>query len=293
MGLPSSSAQQALEQLGRRLRELRQHAGFTNRTLARLAGWHESKISKIEYGRQAPSVADIRTTVAHCDGDRELTDELTASLHAVEGMFLEWRRLEGTGLRRPNEAEARIWERTKRFRIYSSTVIPGPVQTGAYIHAVLSSLRQQRGIPGDDLAETVQVRLGKQEIVHRPGCTFSIVIEESVLRSPVGGADTMAAALGHLLGVTTLPSVSIGIIPLDCDRSAIWNAESFWTFDDNRVTVELISGHLTITQPQEIALYELAFHRLSQLAVYGGAARTLIANAIVATSSGSTAGGVS
>lgn len=254
MVLPSSSAQHALELLGSRLRELRVTAGLSGRELGRLTGWHSSKVSKIEHGRQTPSVTDIQAWCEHCRADRHV-GELTASLHAVEGMFLEWQRLEGGGLRKSNEAEARVWERTRRFRIYSSTVIPGPLQTGAYIGAALRSLQRQRQFPGDDIDETVQVRLDKQQVIHKPGNSFAIVLEESVLRAPLGGPEVMAAQLGYLLEAIALPSVSLGIIPLDTDRSSIWSAEAFWMFDDTRVTVELVSGYLTITQPPEIALY--------------------------------------
>ncbi|MBX6768780.1 MAG: helix-turn-helix domain-containing protein, partial [Actinomadura rubrobrunea] len=57
----STSHQQAREALGVRLRELRQDARLTQRRLAELAGWHESKVSKIEHGKQTPSEDDIST----------------------------------------------------------------------------------------------------------------------------------------------------------------------------------------------------------------------------------------
>lgn len=281
MVFASSSAQHALELLGSQLRELRLVAGLSGRELGRLTGWHSSKISKIEHGRQAPTAADLQAWCAHCRADNRV-EELIASLHAVEGMFLQWPRLEGGGLRKSNEAEARVWQRAKRFRIYSSTVVPGPLQTGPYIQAALRSLQRQRQFPGDDIDETVQVRLTKQEVIHKPGNSFAIVLEESVLRSPLGGPAVMAAQLGYLLEAIALPAISLGIIPLGADRSLIWSAEAFWMFDDFRVTAELVSGYLTITRPPEIALYSDAFRRFTELAVFGPKARALIASAIAA-----------
>ncbi|WP_329092394.1 helix-turn-helix transcriptional regulator [Streptosporangium sp. NBC_01469] len=100
-------------------------------------------------------------------------------------------------------------------------------------------------------------------------------------------------ALGHLTGwhsskVSKIehgrqtPTVSLGIIPLGADRSNIWPAEGFWMFDAAEVTVELVSGHLTITQPREVAMYGDAFAALAELAVYGSDARALITSAIAA-----------
>jgi len=47
--------QEARHALGARLREIRLDAGLSARELARLAGWHFTKVSKIEHGKQTPS----------------------------------------------------------------------------------------------------------------------------------------------------------------------------------------------------------------------------------------------
>jgi transcriptional regulator with XRE-family HTH domain len=240
MPFPSSSAQQAVQALGLRLREIRFAAGFSGRRLGELAGWHSSKISKIEYGKQPPSPADIRAWCEYC-GASDQSDELIASLHAAEGMFVEWRRMERTGLRQAQESVLPLWERTQNFRIYSSRMVPGPVQTDDYIRTVLESVRARRELPDD-----------------------------------VGGSAVMAAQLGHLLIASALPAVSLSVIPLGADRSYVRPVESFWLFDDDLVNVELVSGHLTVTQPREVAMYAKTFSDLAALAVSGGKARSLM-----------------
>lgn len=278
MASPSSSAQQALEALGARLRDIRTDAGLTGRDLGRLAAWHSSKVSKIEHAKQTPSAEDITAWCAHCGADGQAAD-LIASLRAAEGMYVEWRRMERTGLRLAQESVVPLWERTRRFRIYSPVLIPGPVQTRAYIAARLAGLRDRRSLP-DDVDAAVQVRVDKQHVIHEGDHRFAIVLEESVLRYPVGGTETMAGQLGYLLTASTLPSVSLGVVPLDADRSAMWPVEGFWMFDDEQVNVELVSGHLTLTQPREIAMYAEVFTQLAEQAVYGAAARSLITAAI-------------
>ena len=51
-------------------------------------------------------------------------------------------------------------------------------------------------------------------------------------------------------------------------------------FDSERAIVENLSAEISITAPSEIALYERAFLALGNVAVYGGAARSLIAMAL-------------
>ncbi|MCC5582027.1 helix-turn-helix transcriptional regulator [Microtetraspora sp. AC03309] len=283
MATPSSSARQALEALGIRLREIRIDARLTGRDLAERAGWHSLKVSRIEYGKQAPTADDIRAWCAHCRAEDQSAD-LIASLRTAEGMFVEWRRMERTGLRLAQESVNPLWERTRHFRIYSSWLIPGPVQTRAYITALLTGIMRRRGLP-DDVADAVQVRVDRQHVVHEGDHQFAIVLEEAVLRYPIGGTDTMAGQLGHLLTVATLPSISLGIIPLGADRSARWPSEGFFMYDDEVVNVELTSGHLTVTQPREVAMYADTFAMLASLAVYGSAARSLITAAIGALDS--------
>ena len=143
----SSSVQQAKQALGDRLREIRIEAGLTARSLAQRCGWHPSKVSKIEHGRTTPTAQDIRTWCEHCHA-RDRVTELVASLRAVEGMFIEWRRLERTGLRHSQELVEPLWQQTRQFRIYSSFVVPGPLQTAPYITAVLSARSGGVGVSG-------------------------------------------------------------------------------------------------------------------------------------------------
>ena len=79
-----------------------------------------------------------------------------------------------------------------------------------------------------------------------------------------------------LAQITAWPSVSLGIIPATLDRGEARPVEDFWIFDNEQVAVELVSGHLTITQPREIAMYAQTFARLAEIAVYGTRASELL-----------------
>jgi transcriptional regulator with XRE-family HTH domain len=274
----SSSARQARQALAARLGEIRKDAGLTGRALAALCGWHESKVSRIEHARTAPSSDDVRVWCQHC-GTADETDELLAFLRSVEDMFVEWRRMERAGLKRAQEAVLPLWERTRIFRAYSSWLIPGAVQTPAYTKAILRAIAARRDLP-DDTDEAAAVRADRLRLLREGDHRFFVVVEESVLRNVIGGADVMAGQLGHLITVASLPSVSLGIIPMGLERDVIWPVEDFWIFDDRQVNVELVSGWLTLTQPREITMYMKAFSDLSDLAVRGAKARALITAAI-------------
>jgi len=145
---PSSSVPRARAALVQRLREIRLDAGLTARALALAAGWHESKVSRIEHVRTPPSDADIRLWCQICGADDQAAD-LIASSRATDSMYTEWRRLEVTGLRHLQESLVPLYEQTTRFRAYQSHVVPGLFQTPAYAAALLSAITAFRGIPDE------------------------------------------------------------------------------------------------------------------------------------------------
>ena len=275
---PSSSVQRARQELAERLREIRLDAGLTARALSLAAGWHEAKTSRIESAKQALSDADIQTWCQVCGASRQAPDLIAAS-RAADSMYVEWRRLHRTGLRRTQESRRPLYERTRRFKAYCSTVVPGFLQTPEYATALLSAITNFQGTP-DDVDEAVQARMRRNRIVHSPDHRFAVVVEESVLRYQLGSSEIMAAQLGHLLSILAAPTVSLGVIPFSAAGRPLWTLEAFTVFDDSRVHVELLSAQVTVTAPSEITLYVRAFEKLAELAVHGPQARALIMSAI-------------
>ncbi|WP_433185649.1 helix-turn-helix domain-containing protein [Actinoallomurus sp. CA-150999] len=274
---PSSSAQAARQLLADQLRELRVDAGLTGPALAKAAGWHHAKVYRIENARTPPSADDIRTWCRITDANGR-ADDLIASLRAAEGMWVEWRRMERSGLKRAQQARLPLYERTRQFRAYSCWTVPGLIQSEGYTRAVLRAVQQQRELH-DDVEEAVAVRMERQRVLSRGGRMFAFLVEESVLRNGMGGREVMAAQLAHLAEVSSMPSVSLGVVPAGPYREVARPVEDFWIFDSAQVNVELVSGYLTVTGPSEIAMYARTFARLAEIAVYGRTARDLISKA--------------
>lgn len=274
---PSSTVQQAREALAARLRDLRLDAGITGRELAVRCSWSESKSSRIENARTQPSDADIRAWCRACDADDQAADLIAASRQSAE-MYVQWRRLQRTGLRRLQESGASLYERTRVFHVYCSDVIPGFLQTPEYATALLSSIATFRGTP-DDVGDAVAARMKRNGVLRAGDHRFSILLEESVLRYRIGDAETMTGQLWHLRSEMALPSVAIGIIPFSVQRT-VWPMATFTMFDDDRVHADSLDAAATLTQPSQIGLYARAFEHLSRMAVYGGDARGLITKAL-------------
>ena len=277
--ISSSAARQAQEALGGRLRELRRDAGLSGRTIAAATGQHFTRVSKIEHGVQPPTDNDLRAWCHACGADDQILD-LIATARSVESAYLEFRRqARAGGMKRvlgPHTVS--LYERTKLFRIYEHNVVPGLFQTADYAAAMLSFWIKFLDTP-DDLEAAVAARMERQRVIYQRGKQFFAVLEEQALRTWFGTAETQAGQLDRLLALMSLPTVSLGIIPMMTERTAVGSA-GFWIFDNSLVALETPTASIEATRPQEIELYARMFEHLKSAAAYGKSCRALIVKAL-------------
>lgn len=196
-----------------------------------------------------------------------------------EDTLTPWQDLECQGLAHAQQSVLPLWEQTTVIRSYSSQIVPGILQTGEYTRAVLQGIAGRRDL-SPDTADAEASRAARQDLLREAGRRFSLVLEESVLRTVIGGPGLMAAQLARILTLMSHPAVSLAIIPLAARRETFWPCEDFILFEDDQVNVELASGLLTCVSGQHADEYEKAFAHLSDLAVQGEQAAALITSTI-------------
>jgi len=269
----ASSVHEARSALGKRLRELRQQAGLTGTELAESLSWPQSKVSKLETTRQTPSDDDIRAWTLATGSDSQ-TDELLTALHTLEAQHAEWQRVLRPGLQPHQRKLSELDAKTRLFRVFESTVIPGLLQTTEYARARLAQvviLFHAR----NDINEAVQARMKRQELLYREDKRFHFVITEAALRLRLCAPQVMLAQLDRLISLSTLPNVRLGVISSET-QYVIGPWHGFWLRDNERVLIETFSAELNLVQSQEIALYSKVFEQFSAIASYGRSARSII-----------------
>jgi transcriptional regulator with XRE-family HTH domain len=269
----ASNVHEARAALGKRLRELRQAAGYSGRQLAESLSWPPSKVSKLENGRQTPSDDDIRAWTRATNSEGE-TEGLLASLHTLEVQHAEWQRILRTGLK-PRQQEHIEWDqKTRLFRVFEATVIPGLLQTAEYARARFAEGIRRLKVP-NDINEAVAARVQRQEILYRPDKRFHFVLTEAALRFRLCPPEVMLGQLDRLVSFSQLPNVRLGIIGFETQyATSPWHG--FWMYDSERVLVETFSAALDLRQPQEIELYGNTFEQLAAVASYARSARAII-----------------
>jgi len=275
----STDYQKAREALGLRLRELRVESPggrLTGTHMAQRLGWPQSKISKLENGRQTPTAEDLRAW-ADTTGHPEVYEELHGRLRGFESHIRSWRRQLAAGHRPVQETWNALVDGTRALHVWDSFAVNGLLQTADYARHLFEQYATLQNSPRDT-EEAVRARIRRQEWLYQPGRRLNVLMWESTLYTQVCPAEILAAQLDRLLGVVGLDTVNLGIVPLNTPLR-IPPANAFWIFDDRLTITEDWHAELWLDDPDTTALYHRVWSTLSESAVYGTDAQQLISRA--------------
>lgn len=272
----STDFQHARRSLGTRLRELRLQAGLTGRELAQLLGWPQSKISKLETGRQTATAEDLQAWAAGT-GQLSAAEELQARLRGLESRSRSWRRQLAGGHRPVQDALTAEYERSRELRAWEGAMVVGMLQTAEYARHIFTRYADLHTSPRDT-EEAVRARIRRQEHLYTTGRHFHIVMWEGVLRTLVCPPAVLAAQLDRLSSVMGLDTVSLGIVPFSA-HVRIPPANAFWIYDERLVIAEDWHAELWLDDAHDVTLYLKVWQTLSDSALYGTAAHHVIGRA--------------
>ncbi|WP_156723665.1 helix-turn-helix domain-containing protein [Streptomyces apocyni] len=270
--------------LGAELRSLRDQAGLTSGEVARLVGWHQSKVSRIETGRSAAKPADVRLLLDRYD---VRDPELRALLEALAGT-------EGDGVARHQWWHAykgllpaayrdfiSLESQACRMRTLETSVVPGLLQTPEYARAVTRAALG--GLTESEVEALVEVRLARQDVLRAdPPLELSAVLDEAVLRRPVGGYGVMARQLRGLREAMRLPQVRLQVLPFSAGAH-IGLTGSFVMFsfpnisDLDVVVLDHMTSSLYLERKEDLQAYTEAFTSLQEHALSAEDTREFIA----------------
>ncbi|MET7304176.1 helix-turn-helix transcriptional regulator [Embleya sp. NPDC005575] len=259
-----------VELFGRMVATLREAAGYRQAELGRtMYGLSTTRLNQIERGTgHPPTLANAIALDATLN-----TGGLLAELwkHVTSRTFPAWSQpfmdLEGSA---------------REMRMYLVQVVPGLLQTEDYARAVLRMGRSLR----DEvhLEERVRGRLGRQERLNGPDAPFLwVVLDEAVIRRPIGGPDTMRHQLAHLLATEHNDRISVQILPFsEAEHEGMGGSLTVLTTRDKRevaYTEGADVGRL-IEDPGEVGQYAVTYDRQRARALPVGMSMDMIREAM-------------
>ncbi len=260
--------------LGAELRALRDRAGLTSGEVAQLVGWHQSKVSRIETGASSAKPADVGVlldayevqdpqlralfeALAGADGDRATRHQWW---HAYKGLlppaYRDFISLE---------------QQACKVRTLETAVVPSLLQTPEYARAVTRAALD--GLPEGQVDELVQVRLARQDVLRGdPPLKLSAVVDEAVLRRPVGGYGVMGRQLRRLAEVARLPHVTLQVLPFAAGgHVGLTGPFLIFSFpniaDLDVVVLDHLTSSLYLERKEDLKAYTEAFNSLQEQAL--------------------------
>ncbi|MEU4730873.1 MULTISPECIES: helix-turn-helix domain-containing protein [unclassified Streptomyces] len=264
--------------LGEELRALRDRSGLTSGEAARIVGWHQSKISRIETGRSGVKPEDIRLLLdAYGEivrpEQRALLEALSASAAGPgdTGRGRQWWHDYRGLLPQEYRDFISLEAGARSARTVELSVVPGLLQTPGYARAVTRAALG--GLPEPKVDALVDVRLARQAVLRAdPPLELSAVLDEAVLRRQIGGPGVMAEQLRHLVEVSRLPQVRLQVLPFSVGgHLGLTGPFVIFSFPNIADLDVVVLDHLTSS---------LYLERKEDLEAYSAAFRTIQAHAL-------------
>ena len=251
--------------LGAHLRRMRDAAGISRSD----AGWEirssESKVSRMELGRvgfKERDVSDLLTLYGLDDGEER--DRLLALARDANNPGW-WHRF-GDVLPSWFHSYLGLEAAAQLIRTYELQFVPGLLQTQEYVRAVVQLGRGL--IPAEEVERRVSLRVSRQEVLTRPNpVRLWAVVDESVLRRPIGGVKAMRVQLEALIEATHIPHVTLQVMPFNSGgHAATGGAYSILRFPEQDlpdiVYIEQLTSAVYLDRRDDLDHYAGAMDRL-------------------------------
>ncbi|WP_433023255.1 helix-turn-helix domain-containing protein [Kribbella sp. CA-294648] len=230
--------------LGGHLRRMREAAGITRSDAGYEIRSSESKVSRMELGRVGFKERDVGDLLTMYGLDDSEERERLLAL-AREANNPGWWHRFGDVLPSWFQSYLGLEAAAQLIRTYELQFVPGLLQTEEYVRAVVQLGRGQ--IPAEEIERRVSLRVNRQKILLQPTpVRLWAVVDESVLRRPIGGRKAMQIQLEHLIEASYMPNVTLQVMPFDSGgHAATGGAYSILRFPEQDLPDIVYIEHLT------------------------------------------------
>jgi transcriptional regulator with XRE-family HTH domain len=247
--------------LGTQLRRLRENRGITAQEAARVIRGSESKISRMELGRNAIREIDVLDLLTYY-GVGAVEREQLLSLAEQAGRPGWWHRYSDI-LPDWFQPYVGMEEAATSIRTYEPMFIPGLLQTKQYTAAVLAVC----DIPISEAERHVILRKERQRRFTEGRLNLWAIVEETALRRPMGSKEILRDQLRYLLSLSSKRNLTVQIIPAGTGGHAVPSGFTILRFAAADLPDVAYLEHLTsafyFDKKSDVDRYLLNMERLS------------------------------
>lgn len=263
--MPPAESRVPRRVLAQHLRDLRIQAGLKTKLAATLMEWSEPKLWRIETGQIAVRGLDVEAMCKRYGAEPGLTEALVAL--AGQNRAPGWWRAHGQAIPGNFSIYAALEDAACHLTAYAPALVPALLRTRAYACALATS----DGNTSSGVDRLAGECLTRQVLVTRAGAPLelTIVLDEALLRRPVGGPQVMAEQLRFLAGIAARPNVSVRILPASAGThpGLVTGAFTVLDFPPSRrdpetdtpiVYAASLTGELYLDKSDEVHRYRVA-----------------------------------
>jgi transcriptional regulator with XRE-family HTH domain len=253
--------------LGRQLEELRTRAGLGYAQAGAAIGVSHSTIRRMEAAKVARlRLADVEKLLqVYGVTDRQEIDTFLQSVreankrgwwHTYRDVMPDW-----------FAAYLSLEQAALQIRAYENQFVHGLLQTEDYARALLGAGNPHASAEATE--RRVALRMRRQELLARDGPPrLWVVMDETVLRWPVGGREVMRAQIDHLVELNRLPHVTLQLMPFANGPHPAMRAGAYHLFRfqarelPDIVYLNGLVGAVYLDKAEDVVVYREALDRL-------------------------------
>ncbi|TLS42733.1 helix-turn-helix domain-containing protein [Streptomyces montanus] len=256
--------------IGKQVKVLRERAGLTQKELGDQLGYSEDLISSLERGRRTPQREFL-----------EAADELLGAGGLLRATIEDVEKAKARGrVRHPAwfRDYARLEREAVEINFYNNHDVPGLLQTERRTRA-LYEMRKPL-LDDETIEQRVTSRMARQEILPSwPPPMVTAVVEEVVLRRPLGGREIHREQLEQLLKLGRMRNVELQVMPTERSEHAGMGGSFVLLTPKGKAQLgytEAQNSSRLITDPEEVRILAARYGSIRAQALTMGESLALI-----------------
>ena len=262
--------------VGASLRHLREEAGQTEDEAAGHLDCPLQRFQQIEAGMAAIRLTEVRSLLDFYNVTGEQRDEILGEARRARDRC--WWYKYADLIDESFETQLILEDDAAVLRTYQPNLVPGLLQTERYAWELIET---QSDLPLETVRRLASLRTLRQQVLSRDDTPrFDVVLDEAVLRRPVGGPAVMRGQYGHLAEIAARPCVTIQVLPFEAGPHHALRA-GFHIFEFKEgwpavVELELLDRVAYVAESGEVGRYTEIFEQVRKQALDAEKSRALL-----------------
>jgi Domain of unknown function (DUF5753)/Helix-turn-helix domain len=260
------------------LRHLRGEAGRTEDEAAAHLDCPLPRFQRIEAGMAAVRLAEVRNLLDLYNTSGERREEILGEARLARERC--WWYPYADLIDETFETQLILEDDAAVLHTYQPNLVPGLLQTERYAWELIEC---RSDLPLETVRRLASLRAQRQQVLSRDGAPgLEVILDEAVLRRPVGDPAVMCEQYGHLAEVAARPGVTIQVLPFEAGpHHALGAGFHIFEFagDEPRVVeLELLDRVAFVVESGEVGRYTEAFDQVRRQALDARQSRVLLSD---------------